>query len=165
MDLVRKHLHAFAASPTDVGRTHLVTHKIDIGNNLPFKERVRPVPHSWREFMDQELDKLKSIGAISEADPGECPFASRCVVVRKKDGTFRLCVDYRRLNAITVKDSYPLPRIDEILASLGKARYFASLDLLMGYHEVEVDPRDRAKTAFHHSSRTFCLQCDAVRSH
>ena len=148
VDLVRKRLDAFAASPTDVGRTHLVTHKIDIGNNLPFKERVRPVPHSWREFMDQELDKLLAIGAISEADPGECPFASRCVVVRKKDGTFRLCVDYRRLNAITVKDSYPLPRIDEILSSLGKARYFASLDLLMGYHEVEVEPRDRAKTAF-----------------
>ena len=98
--------------------------------------------------MDQELDKLLAIGAISEADPGECPFASSCVVVRKKDGTFRLCVDYRRLNAITVKDSYPLPRIDEILSSLGKARYFASLDLLMGYHEVEVEPRDRAKTAF-----------------
>ena len=148
VDLVRRNLDAFATSPTDVGRTHLVMHKIDIGNNLPFKERVRPVPHSWREFMDQELDKLLAIGAISEANPGDCPFASRCVVVRKKDGTFRLCVDYRRLNAITVKDSYPLPRIDEILSSLGKARVFASLDLLMGYHEVEVDPRDRAKTAF-----------------
>ena len=76
------------------------------------------MPHAWREFLDQELDKLLSIGAIEEADPGDCLYASRCVVVRKRDGSFRLCVDYRRLNAITVKDSYPLPRIDEILASL-----------------------------------------------
>ena len=87
---------------------------------------------------------MLAIGAIEEADPCDCPYASRCVVVRKRDGTFRLSVDYRRLNAITVKDSYPLMRIDEILASLGKARYFASLDLIMGYHQVEMDQRDRA---------------------
>ena len=125
VEIVRKHLKAFAVSPTDVGRTHLATHRIDVGTNPPFKERTRPVPHAWREFLDQELDKLLSIGVIEEADPSDCPYASRCVVVRKRDGTFRLCVDYRRLNAITVKDSYPFPRIDEILASLGKARYFA----------------------------------------
>ena len=89
------------------------------------------MPHAWREFLAQELDKLLSICAIEKADPGDCPYASRCVVERKRDGSFRLCVDYRRLNAITVKDSYPLPRIDEILASLGRARYFASLDLIM----------------------------------
>ena len=148
VELVRKHSKAFAISPSDVGRTHLATHKIDVGTNPPFKERCRPVPHAWREFLEQELDKLLSIGAIAEADPGECPYASRCVVVEKKDGSHRLCVDYRRLKAITVKDSYTLPRIDEILASLGKARYFASLDLIMGYHQVEVEPQDRAKTAF-----------------
>ena len=148
VEIVRRHLKAFAVSPTDVGRTHLATHRIDVGSNPPFKERTRPVPHAWREFLELELDKLLAIGAIEEADPGDCPYASRYVVVRKRDGSFRLCVDYRRLNAITVKDSYPLPRIDEILASLGKARYFASLDLIMGYHQVEMDQRDRAKTAF-----------------
>ena len=74
-------------------------------------------------------------------------FASRCVVLRKNDGTFRFSVDYRRLNAKTVKDSYPLPRIDEILASLRTARYFASLDLLMSYQEVEVYSQDGANTA------------------
>ena len=73
-----------------------------------------------------------AIGHIAEADPGQCPYASRSVVVKKKDGSFRLCVDYRRLNAQTVKDAYPLPRIDEILASLASARCFAALDLADG---------------------------------
>ena len=77
-----------------------------------------------------------------------CPYASRSVIVRKKDGTFRLCIDYRRLNAQTVKDAYPLFRIDEILGSFAKAKYFIALDLLMVYHEVEVERADRAKTAF-----------------
>ena len=52
VELVRKHLKAFAISPSDVGRTHLATHKIDVGTSPPFKERCRPVPHAWREFLD-----------------------------------------------------------------------------------------------------------------
>ena len=81
VEIVRKHLKAFAVSPTDVGRTHLATNRIDVGTNPPFKERTRPVPHAWREFLDQELDKLLAIGAIEEADPGDCPMlrdASLC---------------------------------------------------------------------------------------
>lgn len=68
--------------------------------------------------------------------------------MRKKDGSFRLCIEYRRLNAQTVKDAYQLPRVYDILTSLSKARYFAALDLLMGYHEFEVEPTDLVKTAF-----------------
>ena len=89
-----------------------------------------------------------SVGAISPADPGACPYASRTVVTPKKDGSMRMCVDYRDVNAQTEKDSFPLPRIDKVWPTLSRARYFASLDLLMGFHQVEVDPRDRAKTAF-----------------
>ena len=89
-----------------------------------------------------------AIGAISEADPGACTYASRTVIAPKKDGTLRMCVDYRDLNAQTEKDTFPLPRIDQVWPTLSKAKYFAFLDLLMGYHQVEVDPKDRAKTAF-----------------
>jgi len=142
------HLDAFAASPTDVGRTTVLTHRIDTANEQPFREKYRPPPLAWRAFLDQEIDRLLAADHISEAEPGVCPYASRSVIVRKKDGTFRLCIDYRRLNAQTVKDAYPLPRIDEILGSLAKAKYFIALDLLMGYHEVEVECADRAKTAF-----------------
>ena len=89
-----------------------------------------------------------SVGAISPADPGACPYASRTVVTEKKDGTMRMCVDYRDVRAQTEKDSFPLPRLDHVCLTLSCARHFASFDLLINFHQVEVDPRDRAKTAF-----------------
>ena len=101
-----------------------------------------------RQYLEQKVERLMSFGAISLADPGACPYASRTVVTPNKDGTMRMCVDYRDVNAQTEKDSLPLPRIDQALPILSRARFFASLDLLMGFHQVEVDPRDRAKTKF-----------------
>ena len=75
-------------------------------------------------------------------------WASPIVLVKKKDGTWRFCCDYRKLNNVTKKDSYPLKRMDDILMSMGKAKYFSSLDLQSGYHQVAIDPADREKTAF-----------------
>ena len=94
------------------------------------------------------MERLLAIGAISPADPGACPYASRTVLATKKDGSLRMCVDYRDLNAQTEKDAYPLPRIDGVWPTLSKAKYFASLDLLMGYHQVTMAEKDRYKTAF-----------------
>ena len=85
---------------------------------------------------------------MSEANPGECPYGSPIVVVAKKDGTLRMCVDYRQLNQITIKDAYPLPRMDEIFTSLHNNFCFVALDLLMGYHQIPVREEDRPKTAF-----------------
>jgi hypothetical protein len=76
------------------------------------------------------------------------PWASPVVLVTKKNGKKRFCVDYRKLNAIMKKDSYPLPRIDEMLDSLAGAKYFSTLDLMSGYWQVLMDPMDREKTAF-----------------
>ena len=146
--VVKESLDAFAASPTDVGRTSVVVHTIRTGDALPVRHKLRPVPFARRQYLEQEVEKLLAIGAISEADPGACPYAARTVLSPKKDGSMRMCVDYRDLNAQTEKDSFPLPRIDQVWPALAKAKYFASLDLLMGYHQVEVDPKDRAKTAF-----------------
>ena len=75
-------------------------------------------------------------------------WASPVVLVAKKNEKKRFCVDYRKLNAITKKDSYPLPRIDEMLDSLAGAKYFSTLDLMSGYWQVMMDPHDREKTAF-----------------
>ena len=147
-EIVRQHLDAFAATPTDLGRTSVITHSIKTGEARPFRHKLRPVPLSQREYLEKELERLNAVGAISPATPGECLYASRIVLVKKKDGSTRMCVDYRDLNAQTEKDSFPLPRIDNVWPTLAKAKYFASLDLLMGYHQVEVDPQDRAKTAF-----------------
>ena len=80
--------------------------------------------------------------------PSSSPWLSSVVLVRKRDGSYRFCIDYRALNGITVKDAYPLPRVDETLDSLEGAKYFSTLDLAGGYWQVEVNPSDRSKTAF-----------------
>lgn len=80
--------------------------------------------------------------------PSQSDYASFIVLVCKKSGALRLCVDYHRLNAKTRKDAYPLPRIDEPLDVLGRAQYFSAIDLASAYNQVEVHPGDRHKTAY-----------------
>ncbi|GFU11597.1 hypothetical protein TNCV_4476491 [Trichonephila clavipes] len=80
--------------------------------------------------------------------PSESPWSSPIVLVRKKDGSWRFCVDYRKLNSVTKKDVYPLPRIDDTLDCLKGAMFFSSMDLRSGYWQIEIDEADREKTAF-----------------
>ena len=75
------------------------------------------------------------------------PYASPMVIVNNKDGSLRVCIDYRQLNNRTVRDAYPLPRIEEALDALGKAKFFLTLDLTCGYWQVEMEEQDNAKTA------------------
>jgi hypothetical protein len=81
-------------------------------------------------------------------EPVASPWASNVLLVKKKDGSMRFCVDYRAVNEITVKDSYPLPRIDSCLESLGQACYFSTLDLRTGYWQTEIHKDDVSKTSF-----------------
>jgi len=91
------------------------------------------------------LEEMQQQGVI---EPSNSPWASPVVLVRKKDGSLRFCIDYRKLNKVTRKDSYPLPRVDDLLDSLSDAQWFSTLDLRSGYWQVEIDPGDREKTAF-----------------
>ena len=146
--ILEQRLDAFAGGDDDIGRCRSVLHTIDTGSEKPVRQRCRVVPYRLRSYVDNEIDRLLAAGLIARAQPGCCPYASPIVVTGKKDGSYRMCVDYRQLNAQTVKDAYPLPRMDEILVQLNKAKYFIALDLLSGYYQIEVATADRIKTAF-----------------
>ncbi|KAK6171893.1 hypothetical protein SNE40_018316 [Patella caerulea] len=95
--------------------------------------------------MDKMVDEMLTSGVI---EPSCGPWASPVVLVKKSDGTLRFCVDYRKLNSLTIKDAYPLPRIDETLDALSGVKWFSTMDLASGYWQVEVEPKDRHKTSF-----------------
>ena len=80
--------------------------------------------------------------------PSSSPWASPVVLVKKKDGSLRFCIDYHKVNAVTRKDAYPLPRVNDALDAFASCKWFTTLDLLSGYWQVEVDPRDHEKTGF-----------------
>jgi len=96
-------------------------------------------------FIKEEIDRLLHNGLIK---PSNSPWSLPVVVVEKKNGKLRLCVDYRKLNNVTKKDSYPLPRIDDMLETLSDSQWFSSLDLASGFWQVELDQTTKEKTAF-----------------
>ncbi|UYV64710.1 K02A2.6-like, partial [Cordylochernes scorpioides] len=127
------------------GRTHLVKHQIRTTSDIPIRKNPYRVSLKERKIIGDQINSMLKNGIISHSSS---PWASPIILVKKKNGTFRFCVDYRNLNSVTVKDQYPLPRIDDCFDSLHGARYFTSLDLCSGYWQVEVEEQDREKTAF-----------------
>jgi hypothetical protein len=135
----------FAAEGKPLGRTNLVQHTISTGTNRPIKQPPRREPLGKQVEVQEELQAMLEQGVI---EPSSSPWASPIVLVKKKDGSTRFCIDYRRLNAITDKDAYPLPRIDDNLDALTGSRWFSTLDLASGYWQVAMHPDDKPKTAF-----------------
>lgn len=135
----------FVAHDNDYGCTGVICHQINIGEAAPIREHYRPIPQTLYNEMHSLLEGMLQTGVIQGSTS---PCATPIVLVRKKDHSWRFCVDYRKLNVVTHKDAYPLPRIEEVLTTLSKATCYSTLDLASGYWQVEVDPRDREKTAF-----------------
>ena len=118
----RKHL--FAKKKGDLGRTDIVQHQIHTGDQPAIKQRVRLYRAARREEERQLVEDMLAIGIIQESNS---VWSSPTVLVKKKDGTMRFCIDYRRLNQATKVDVYPLPQIEDSLNTLGDARFFCSL--------------------------------------
>ena len=145
LEMLQKHEEVFSHDEDDLGYCDAIKHRILLHDNIPVKVPHRRIPpHQWnevREYMRKAIDQ----GIIRESSS---PYASAVVLFRKRDGRLRLCVDYRALNAKTHKDAYALPRINEALDALHGAKYFCSLDLAHGYHQIPVAEEDIEKTAF-----------------
>ncbi|GFW62057.1 retrovirus-related Pol polyprotein from transposon 412 [Trichonephila clavipes] len=135
----------FSRNSSDIGHTTVIQHKIDTADHPPIKQHPRRLPFAKLEEVGTLLREMQENDII---EPSSSPWASPIVLVRKKDGSRRFCVDYRKLNDVTKKDSYPLPRIDDTLDTLSGHKWFSTLDLKSGYWQVEIHPEDREKTAF-----------------
>ena len=134
------------------GHTDAVEHTIDTGDSPPI--RCAPRRMSPQKIKQEEtcVEEMLTGGQI---EPSDSPWSAPVVLVTKKDGGTRFCVDYRRLNLATVKDAYPLPRIDDTLDMLAGKQWFSTLDLASGYWQVSLSPDARCKTAFATHSGLF----------
>ncbi|XP_036347355.1 uncharacterized protein LOC118756716, partial [Rhagoletis pomonella] len=120
-------------------------HRIIMTDERPIKQRYFPRNPAMQSVIDTEIDELLKKGCI---EPSRSPHSAPIVLARKKNGKWRLCVDYRQLNARSVPDAYPLPRIQHILDKLRQAKYISSLDLKNGYWQIPLEPKSRPYTAF-----------------
>ena len=138
-------------SLTDLrGTTPLVQHRIHLTDPEPIKQRYYPQNPRMQGVINAEVDKMLKDDII---EPSTSPWSSPIVMARKKNGTYRFCVNFKKVNDVSRKDAYPLPYINAILDKLRKARYISSLDLKEGYWQVPLAPESRQITAFTVPSR------------
>ncbi|XP_073721213.1 uncharacterized protein [Misgurnus anguillicaudatus] len=142
IQLVQQHLSLFSDVPSC---TNVLEHDIDVGQAIPIKQhpyRVNPVK---RQLLCKEVKYMLQYGI---AEPSSSAWSSPCLLVEKPDGTHRFCTDFRKVNAITKPDSYPLPRLDDCIDRVGSATFVTKLDLLKGYWQVPLSQRAREISAF-----------------
>ena len=135
----------FACPGGKLGRNGRCKHCINVQGHYPRKSPPRRYPLAQRDIVENELQRMLDNDII---EPSSSPWASNIVLVKKKDNSVRFCVDYRRLNAVTKKDAYPLPHIGDTLDALGGNRWFSCLDMNAGFNQVELDARSKEYTAF-----------------
>ena len=150
--VLRKWSHVFAKNSLDLGNSHIAQHEIHLTDHKPFREAHRRIPPHLLEEVREHLRKLLHMGVIR---PSFSPWSSEMVFVRKKNGDLRLCTDWRKLNNRTIKDSFPLPRIEEIFDVLHGANLFCSLDLQLGYNQLDIKEEHKQFTAFSAGSLGF----------
>lgn len=135
----------FAKDEYDLGSFNGGEHTIDTGNAAPIHCNPHTMPHRLRPLLQEELADMSRRGYI---EPSKSSWAAPIVYVKKKDGGWRLCVDFRKLNEVAKINVYPLPRIQDIFSTLAGTRYFSSLDLAKGFWQIKIDEASKQKTAF-----------------
>ena len=147
--------YANAIPDGQLGCTDRIRHTIDTGDAGPIRQVPRRLAPSQREIAKKEINKMLDRGTI---EPSDSPWAAPIVLVAKKDGTTRFCVDYRKLNNVTRKDAYPLPRIDETLDTLSGAQWFSTLDIAIIKSEwmIEISVKRRSLHTWACTSSGLC---------
>lgn len=145
IDLLSRHTSCFASNTSELGCSDLVQMRIKLTSEQPVYRRPYRLSHPEQEIVNSKVKELLSAGIIKES---ESSYASPVILVKKRNGDSRLCVDYRALNFITVRDRYPLPNIDDQISKLAGKSYFTCLDMSQGYHQLKICPEDTHKTAF-----------------
>ncbi|KII63191.1 Transposon Ty3-I Gag-Pol polyprotein [Thelohanellus kitauei] len=143
--LANKYEALFSKGDCDYGRCNLEPLKIDTGDSLPLKSKPYDIPIHLKAEVDRQIQSMLRTGAIS---PCKSSWVSPIVLVKKKNNSYRLCVDYRKLNNVTVKDKYPLPNIEEIFDRFSGSKVFSTIDLKCGYWQLELNDDSKSKTAF-----------------
>lgn len=128
-----------------LGMTNLVEHHIDVQGHAPIKQKAYDISPRVREAMHAEVRKMLEQKIV---EPSASPWSSPVVMIKKKDGSYRFCVDMRRVNALTVKDSYPIPQISSVLNKLNSAKYITTLDLKNAYFQIPMAADSKEITAF-----------------
>ena len=144
-ELVLSYRTTFSLSEKDHGFTSVIQHEIDTQQEKPVRQPLRRQPLSMLPEIDRQVEDMLKQGIV---EPSMSEWASNVVMVKKKDGSMRFCIDYRQLNLKTRKDAHPLPLIRESLDTLGGARWYSTFDLRSGYHQMALHPRDKHKTGF-----------------
>jgi hypothetical protein len=141
-DLVFEFRDIFTDMP---GTTNLAEHKIELTTDEPTRQKPYPLPYATRQKVKEEVEKMLEAGIIERTDS---PYTSPVVLVSKPDGSIRFCVDYRKLNRVTIFDGEPMPSADDIFAKLQGDKYYSKIDLAKGYWQVPIREQDKPKTAF-----------------
>ncbi len=141
-DPLFEHVPLFGDKPT---QTTVLQHDVDVGDHKPIKQHAYRVNSTKRAVMNKEVEYLLQNGF---AVPSSSSWSSPSLLVPKSDQTPRFCNDYRKVNAITKSDSFPLPRMDDCVDRVGSAKYVTKLDLLKGYWQVPLTPRASEISAF-----------------
>ena len=144
-NILRQYQGLFANDLSHLGLTSQAEHRIETGNATPIKQLPRRLPHALRPVVEEQVKEMLQYEVI---EPSNSPWASPIVLVKKKDGTWRFCIDFRKLNEVTCKDAYPLPQVNDLIDTLSGHKYFTTLDLASGYWQVPVEKSSQEKTAF-----------------